>query len=203
MTLTEYANKISDLTANNKDDPEIYSTLQPMIEMFLRRKKVCNCSRDYSDLSYVIAGDLFMSISNENLVISNILGYLEKIYRKYAHTYYNEHSGLNQVSFEDVSGKDLHEFGRYNYQSDVDEIINKTYLLNIKSIVDDVLVSSCKYDICSKAYHNLKLSLVLSILRGQEVCFHLTKEQEFYLKLIYTNFHNKVVKDGIDMNEGI
>ena len=198
MRLTEYEELIKKLVSVDRNNPEIYINLQQMIEMFLRRKKVCNCSKDFQDLSYVIAGDLYLQIL-DGYNVDYLLGYLEKVYRKYAHAYYNE-SKLSTISYDEAqadptfvqNGSSVYEYNCVN---------NKVYLQDIIRVVDEVMMNSCKYEPMSTAFTNLKLSLILSLLRGTEVHFHLNKEQGFYLKLILTNFRRKVVNDGLDITE--
>lgn len=194
MKLTEYEVLIKTLVKKNPQDPEIYNNLQKMIEMFLRRKKVCNCRKDYEDLSYVLAGDMFMKIYQGDK-IDYYLGYLEKVYRPYAHRYYDEND-VERINVEDVTDRDSYKRSLYG-SNDYDTIISKLFLEEMEDIINEVMLQSCKYDPSGPAFLNLKLSLVLSLIKGEEVYYNLSPDQKFYLKLIIANFHNKIIKEGL------
>lgn len=192
MRLVEYEELIKSQIKDNRRNPEIYTNLQKMIEMFLRRKKVCKTTKDYQDMSYLLAGDIFMKIINGE-DISYYLGYLEKVYRKYAHQYYKDNSS-EIIEYDDSTNVEELLYG-YRSSYAYEYIGNKLYLENIGKVIDQIMYQSCKYDPESSAFNNLKLSLILSILRNQEVSFHLNHEQTFYLKMILTNFYDKILKD--------
>lgn len=199
MKLKEYEDLIKKQFEENKCNEEIYINLQKMIEMFLRRKKVCNCSKDYEDVSYIMAGDLYLKFINEEKTPDHLLGYLARAYQSYAHEYYDENSGaLGQVPVEEIRTT---VFSPSSYSYEVNCVNSRVYLQEIVRVIDEVMMNSCKYDPNSVAFMNLKLSLILTILKGEITSFHLNQEQTFYLNLIYTNFKNKIVRDGFDLEE--
>ncbi len=195
MRLTEYENIIKNKVQKNNHDETIYEDLQKMIYTFLQRKKACRSSRDYEDVSYIIAGDLFMMISN-NKEISCYLGYLEKIYLRYVLAYYKENTSEEVISFEDAElEKTLIYLGSsddYNY------IDNKLYLSDIVKVIDKVLKYSCKYSPNHLASLNLQLSLVLSLLKENTIIYHLTPDQGFYLEMVVTNFYSNIWADLLE-----
>lgn len=191
MRLLEYEVLIKKQVSEDVNNPEIYNNLQKMILMFLQRKKVCRCKQDYEDMSYLLAGDMYMQLLNGE-TFNYYLGYLEKIHRKYAQQYYKDHSSEfiyfdDSDNFNDLVG----DLGSYDYNY----IDDKIYLEEIWRTIDIVMNNSCKYDRMSKGYLNLRLSLVLSLLRGEETHFHLEPDQKYYLRLILTNFNSIVKKD--------
>lgn len=191
MRLIECESLIKEKVKANREDPEIYNLLQQMIITFLMRKKACNSYRDYDDLSYVIAGDLFLKIIAGN-EINYYLGYLEKAYRKYVQEYYKEyHSGI--LSFEDAIDSEESVYGRRSSR-DFAYARDRVYLEDCSLVINDVLDSS-KYDPDHPAFNNLKMSLILSVLKGSEVYFRLEEDQKFYLKLLLICFYNKIIKD--------
>ena len=194
MKLVEYEVLIKKQVAEDLNNPEIYNNLQRMILMFLQRKKVCHCLKDYEDMSYLLAGDVYMKILGGEK-IGYFLGYLEKVYRKYAQQYYKDHSSefIYYDDSDDFADTVFNQFSHYDY----DCVNNKIYLEKIWKVIDQVMASSCKYDRMSRAYLNLRLSLVLSLLRGRETCFHLEPDQKFYLKFIMTNFCSIIKKEAI------
>lgn len=199
MKLKEYESLIKKQFEENRYNEEIYVNLQKMIEMFLRRKKVCNCSKDYEDMSYIMAGDLYLKFINEEKTPDYLLGYLAKAYQNYAHEYYDENSGaLGQIPVEEIRTTVL---SPNSYSYEVNCVNSKVYLQEIVRVIDEIMMNSCKYDPNSVAFMNLKLSLILTVLKEELTPFHLNQEQVFYLNLIYINFKNKIVKDGFDLDE--
>lgn len=199
MKLTEYEDLIKKQFKEDMFNEEIYVNLQKMINMFLRRKRVCNCSKDYEDMSYVMAGDLYLKFLQEESLPNYLVGYLGQAYQSYAHEYYEEHSGiLGNLPVEEVRTV---VFSPNSYTYEIGCSNNRVYLQEIIRVVDEVMLNSCKYDPNSSAFINLKLSLVLSAIRGELTPFHLNQEQTFYLGLVYTNFCNKIINDGLDLEE--
>ena len=195
MRLIEYESYIKELVTKDVNNPEIYNSLQEMIMAFLKRKKVCRCKKDYEDLSYLIAGDIYLSMVKENLRINYYLGYLEKVYRKYAHDYYKENSSECLVFDDKLDAESVGQ--TYNFRDEFSHIRNKVYLEDCDKIIEEVMSKSCKYDRNSYVYNNLKMSLILSLLRGNLINFHLDNEQFSYLNLILKNFQNTVKKETI------
>ena len=83
---------------------------------------------------------------------------------------------------------------------DFSKVLNKLYLKDIGKIIDKVMEESCKYKYQSKEYLNLKLSLMVSILRNSKFEFHLSQEQSFYLKLLIVAFYEEVKKEGFGVS---
>lgn len=199
MRLVEYEYSIKTRIKKDRNDPDIYQELQRMIYMFLRRKRVGNCPKDVEDISYMIAGDLYMDIL-EGVEITFFLGYLDKIYKNYVSKFYEGIQG--QVPFDpsiDANQVILGNPSTYDYVY----ARNKIYLEDIQRVVDKVMEDTCKYKPWTPAYSNLKISLMLSILRDEFVSFHLQPEQEFYLKLIIVQFYQEVKVNGLDIESSV
>ena len=195
MRLMEYEYAIKSKVRENPSDPEIYNLLQVLSYYFLLRKKICRTSKDAEDISYIIAGDIFLRIT-EGEYFSYILGFLEKIYRGAVYSYYGDTS---IISLDATDSPDLllgtSSIAEYNM------VLNKIYLSDILSVIDKVMEGSCKYRVDSSAYLNLKVSLLLSLIRGEVSGFHLTPDQLCYLKLIIPSFYNQIKKDGLGMSD--
>lgn len=197
MRLVEYEQTIKKLIENDKNDPQIYNNIQQLTYYFLIRKKVCKSIKDIEDISFTVAADLYMKIlAGEEFTY--IMSYLERIYRDYVRRYYRETGEVISLdpsieTKETILGKST--MFEYNYTN------NKIYLKNIGSIIDSVMKRSCKYKRDSVAYLNLKSSVALSLIRGTSCAFHLDPEQEYYLKIVLSNFYNKVKEDGLGIND--
>lgn len=197
MRLTDYEVEIKNRISQNREDPEIYNLLQELSYRFLLRKKVCKSLKDAEDISYVIAGDTFMKI-RDGETYSYILGYLERIYKGYIRDHYQNSTDVISL---DSSDRAHDIFGWSTAMYDFNKLDNKIYLERFDSIIDEVMEDSCKYKIGSTSYLNLKLSLVLSLIRDQVSPFHLSSEETFYLRLIIPNVYARIKDDGIGIND--
>ena len=194
MRLLEHESLIKSKVKSDRKDPEIYNLLQRMTFMFLKRKRVGQTEKDREDISFMIAGDLYMRIVNGE-DFSYFLGYLEKIYKEYLEKFYEGYK--NQVQLDpsiDVNHEILGNPTVFDYY----RLNNKVYLKEIYRVIDELMDESCKYKRQSRDYLNLKLSLVLSLLREEITNFHLGPEQTFYLKLLIVKFYSKVKEEGLD-----
>lgn len=193
MRLTEYETTIKSKIQQNPNDQTIYEDLQKMILIFLTRKKACKSANDYEDISYLLAGDMYLSIINGTRY-NYYLGYLEKVYLRYVLQYYADNFEPDIVHIEDPT--DLEYLMDYTSNpQEYNEICDKCYIENIKTIVDQIMIQSCKYDSDTTAYLNLKLSLVVSLIRDTPTYYHLLPEHQFYLNMIIKNFQSKILSD--------
>lgn len=193
MRLTEYETTIKSKVNNDPNDPSIYEDLQKMILIFLSRKKACRSGKDYEDISYLLAGDIYLSIT-QGTRYNYYLGYLEKIYMRYVLQYYSENSDPEIFYTEDPL--DALSLSDYTYQvEEYNMICDRVYLKDIGKLVEQVMNQSCKYDPNSLVFLNLKLSLLLSLLRREPVYYHLQPEHQFYLTMIIKNFQSKILLD--------
>ena len=173
--------------SQDKNNPEIYNNLQKMIYMFLRRKQVGQSPREAEDVSYTFAGDLYMKILSGD-EIEYYLGYLERKHKEYFKEYYRM-SRFNEPydpSYDDSKLQEVQDYRNYENRT-----LNKVYLQDVNLIIDKILEKS-KYRHNSKSYVNLKLSLALSLLNDRVVAFHLSKEEEEYLKFLTILFYNEI-----------
>ena len=199
MRLLDHESAIKTLLKTNREDPEIYDHLQKMTFIFLRRKKVCRNDKDREDISFTIAGDLFMRlIQGEDF--SYFLGYLDKIYKEYLDKFYEGYK--DHVPF-DPSIDANHEILGNPSVFDYYRLNNEVYLKEIYRVVEQLMDEACKYRRDSKEHINLRLSLVLSLIRGEVTSFHLEPEHTFYLKLLVVKFYNKVKEEGLDVDSNL
>lgn len=196
MRLIEYEQTIKDLIKENRNNPEIYNLLQEMILMFLRRKRSPGGPQELEEVSYTMAGDIYIKIvAGED--INYFLGYFDKKYKEYFKDYYEVERYTEPY---DPSLNDKEIWRRSEGSQDFSKVLNKLYLKDIGRIVDKVMEESCKYKYQSKEYLNLKLSLMVSILRNSKFEFHLSQEQSFYLKLLIVAFYEEVKKEGFGVS---
>lgn len=200
MRLVEYEQSVKELIKSDRTDPEIYNLLQGMALMFLQRKKACNTAKDAEDISFMLAGDIFMRVI-EGEDFNYFLGLLEKIYRSYVTLYYVDNK-TEYLTFDASVDTQRTVYGHsttYEYAC----CANKMYLEEISSVVTKVMESSCKYRKGTPVYLNLQLSLMLSVLRGRLTTFHLQPEHEYYLKLLLVNFYSRVKEDGLGFADNL
>ena len=188
MNLIEYEQTIKGLVKENKSNPDIYNYLQEMTLLFLRRKKPLDSSQYLLDVSYTIAGDIFLKII-DGADMTYYLGYLERIYRDYLReekAYLSktfpfeevyEHTEIPELIIPPISLKDA---------------ANEIYLKKINQVIERIMKKCCKYRQRSKEYLNLKLSLVLSILRDTRTYFHLEEEQIVYLDFLLVRLYDEL-----------
>lgn len=193
MKLYEYESKIRDQIENDINNPELFLDIQRVTGYFLRRKKACHCARDYTEIACHIAEDVYMDLLDGKR-FDHLYGYLNRIYRTYVIQYYKDY-GPDVISFdENIKLKDIvQDPAAYmnNYLN------NRIYLLEIGNVVEQTMLDSCKYVSDSKAYLNLKVSLLLTTLRGDTSYFHLDEAQSFYLNIIKVNFYNQIRKESL------
>lgn len=196
MRLVEQEQMIKRMVREDISNPEIYNCLQKMILMFLKRKKAPgNCQR-YEEVSYTMAGDIYMKLL-EGETVDYFLGYFDRKYKEYFREYYE--SEKYDIPF-DPSLDEYMSLGQNFGVQDFHNAINKLYLEDIERVVDKVM-EKCKYVKCSSAYINLKLSLMISILRNELTTFHLDEGQSLYLKFLIVAFYEEIKKSGIDLDE--
>lgn len=199
MTLYEQEKYIKDLVKLDRRNPEIYEKLQEMIYMFLRRKRIGRNPKEVQDISYTMAGDLYLRIL-EGEDIFNYLGLLDKEHR----SYFEEYSS-SRIFFEpyDVS-LDPKLFNGEPPTYDFIKVDNKIYLEEIHKVINQVIEKSCKYKPWTPEYNNLKVSLALTLLRGEETYYHLSEECKHYLKFLVVSFYNEVRKTSyFDIGGGL
>lgn len=187
MRLTEYEQLIKKQITQDRNNPEIYNNLQKMIYMFLRRKQVGKSPEEVEEVSYTFAGDIYMKILSGD-EIEYYLGYLERKHKEYFREYYRM-SRFNEPydpTYDDSKVQEVQDYRDYENRA-----LNKVYLQNVDRIIDKLLRNS-KYKYNSKSYINLKLSLALSLLNDRIVVFHLSKEEEEYLKFLTILFYNEI-----------
>lgn len=189
MKLYEQEQVVKDLIKNDRNNPEIYLKLQQMIYMFLRRKKIGNSPKEVEEVSYTMAGDLFLKII-EGEEISNFFGLLDKEHRKYFTEYYEREKYIEPY---DIT-MDPRILNESSFENDFAKVNNKIYLEDINKVINEVMDKSCKYKPWTVEYNNLKVSLALSILRRKKVNFHLNLECEYYLNILIASFYNEVKK---------
>lgn len=194
LRLVDYESEIRKLVESNPQDPEIYNKLQEMVRMFLLRKKASDSSREIEEVSYTIAGDMFMQIINGEK-IDYYLGYLDKIYRPYFKDYYDSRKYLEPYD-PSLDGKRV--LRRFTTTQDYSKVVNKVYFEEVDKIIDQVMEKCCKYRKGTSTYLNLKLSIILSLRSGSLVPFHLSKEESFYLRILVISLYRKIRKSGVE-----
>ena len=180
MTLTEYENIIKEKVDHDPKDPQIYVLLQQFIEQYLVRKKACKTRYDYIEVANTLAEDVYLNILN-GTVLNRYMLYFDKCYKRYVKKYYEENKKtfvVPDVPHETINVEDDKEFKI------------RLCIENLDSLVDELLAESCKYSKYTTVYNNLKLSLILSLLRHEETYFHLNKSQQSYVKTLYSKFIN-------------
>lgn len=193
MKLTEYEQKIKDLIKTDKNDPEIYCSLQKMIYLFLLRKRAGDDIRELEEVSFTIAGDLFIKI-RDGETINYFLGYLERKYHEYFKEYYR-FSRFNEPY--DPSYDDSRSSQSEKAEGDLKEVLTKVYLSDIGKVVDNVFEESCKYVYNSAPYINLKVSALLTLIRNGEITdFHLNEFQRNYLRLLVVRLYSEIQLSG-------
>lgn len=199
MKLLEYEQSLKSRMTKDITDPQIYTDLQEMILMFLRRKHATRCYKDSEDLSHIIAGDLYIQLINKELNVEYYLGYLDKIYHSYVRDFYGE--SLDELPFDpsiDVNAEILGHPSTYDFVYARDKI----YLQDIGKVIEYFLDRTCKYSEMS-VYNNLEISLLLSVLRGRLVNFRLTDEQFIYLRLLVVRFYQEVKVNGFEIESSL
>lgn len=189
LTLNEQEELIKELVSKDRSNPEIYVMLKDMTLIFLYRKHACDYKEEYEDIAHTIATDMYMKIYAEHVTYNHYLGYLNSVYKRYIQKYREEIS--TSLSYEEIAGTAL--LNKTVIENPFSKINNKVYLEDINTIIDKLMSRFCKYDAWSCAFNNLKLSLILTILRGEETSFHLNAEQSAYLGLLISKFKEEVI----------
>ena len=197
MKLYEYESKIKEQIEEDVNNPELFLNIQRVTGYFLRRKKACHCAGDYADVACHIAEDIYMDLL-EGKRFTHLYGYLNRIYRTYVIEYYKDY-GPDVISFDEhIKLKDIvRDPAAYmnNYLN------NRFYLLEIGKVVDQTMLDSCKYTYNSKDYINLKVSLLLTTLRGDNSYFHLDEAQSYYLNLMKVNLYSQIRKESLGVED--
>lgn len=120
--------------------------------------------------------------------ISYYLGYLEKKHKEYFREYYSV-TRFNEPYdpyYDDIKSDNVSA----NF-IEFDRTLSRIYLDDVSKIVDKVF-DNCKYLYNSTEFINLKLSLVLSLVKDEIVTFHLDEEHYVYLRLLIILFYSEV-----------
>lgn len=196
MRLVECEQKVKELIRSDKNNPEIYNLLQQMILFFLKRKKAPGGAARIEEISYTMAGDVYMKILQGD-EIEYFLGYFEKKYREYFKDYYEVEKYM--VPFDPILDDPVY-FKQLSGTKDYSESLNRVYLEKIERVIDKVMEKGCRYPYNSYEYLNIKLSLMISLLRGEVFRFHVGVEEEFDIKMLIVSFYEKVKKEGINFS---
>lgn len=191
LTLSEQEEIIKDIVSKDPSNPEIYTMLKDMIRVFLYRKRACDYKEEYEDIAHTLATDMYMKIYSEHVVYNHYLGYINSVYKRYIQNYREEIGASGTISYEEIAGTSL--LNKTTKENPFNKINNKVYLEDINATIDTLMSRFCKYDAWSSAFNNLKISLILTILRGEETVFHLNAEQTAYLGLLISKFKEEVI----------
>ena len=136
-------------------------------------------SFEFREYQFDAVFDICLNIL-EGITLNRYMLYFDRCYKRYVNKYYKENKKIFIVPENNLEIP-INE----NKEFQVKLLLN-----NFDIVIDELLAESCKYSKYSPVYNNLKLSLLLSLLRKEEVYFHLNKSQRSYVKVLY----NKLLK---------
>ena len=194
MRLVDLENQIKQMVAENPNNPDVFNKLYDLIYVHLKRTKYVNTDDESRNVALLFAEDLYMRIL-DGFPLQSYLGYIFKVRIKYVKMYrkmyesevfdINENSLLRETMFElfGNSGTTHRDYMEIDMYDSIDSLI---------SLIDEILEHSCMYESYTSEYLNIRTSIVMSLITGEETKLFVDERLENYFRLMLVR-----VKEGI------
>ena len=181
---------IYQMSVEDKNNPEIYNELYKLIKQMLLTKKLKINDKDIDEISYTMAGDMYLKIIDGNF-FKHPTNYIEKTYRRYIDIQCNP---KDLIDVDTVSSMLLEKEYFSSFTEDLNNTIIRVYLEDIQILIKQLL-TECPIKEDTIDYMNFKVSIILSLLYGDIRLYHLDRSYKPYVKVFTINFYEKIKAD--------
>lgn len=169
---------------NGVKDPKVYDLIYDLSYRFLRYKKSINNENDIVGISNIIAEELYLKVYNGKKIYK-WLSYIDK----YKYTAYSIWSSLTGREIIDTDGDlqlyyVMRSISTSSYATIDKDIDNRDYIENISNTLDTILYNT-RYNPISIEYMNLKVDIMLSLIKGEYIEYFNNGKQNNYNRLVY------------------
>lgn len=194
MRLTERERLIRSMEEEDISNPEIYPQLFELAFGIIQYKKWVELAKDAKEIAEYIAEDMFLTIRNGTLIYAP-LEWIRRRIQGYIVRYRKENNTEIISIADDPALKEGIEYmstgSSKSTQQDYVRIYERDYIDKLGLVVNEIMDSS-RYKKNSTEYLNLRTSLMLSVLRGSQIDYHLDEECSRYLHQLIIQFKELV-----------
>ena len=200
MRLIEIEDKLKQLIEEDINNPEVFNTINKLIYLHIKRRKLVSCDRDAQEIDILMAEDLYMKILRGEPLYS-WLGYISKACIGYIRKYRK----MNSSEIIDTTGnyelmESIIQLSSASYdmsQKDYNTVIAKMSLNNVTEIVEGTIEKVCRYDRFSSQYTNFVISAYISIIKNEACTIFLDESESMQFRIIFAK-----VKEAIQNSYG-
>lgn len=199
MRLIDIENNIKKLVNEDINNPEVYNEIFKLSYLFLMRKRLLSNAEYAEEVAWIMAEDLYMKILSGGQIISWI-GYINKYYHGAIRTWRKMYSS----EVIDTTGNlDLEEAiiaMSVSNDAEYQNVLDNMYLSSVTKVIDYVLDNS-KYIEYTHEYTFAKISILVSLLRGEFIEYNLNDSEVNYTRLLYNKVKYSIIKGIKEDNE--
>jgi len=188
------------LVAEDVKNPEIYNKIFELSKSFIIRGKYVSNFTNVVDIATIIAEELYLKIYNGGK-IDYWVAYIGKTMPAYIRIWkklYGSEIIDTEDNFEMSNAILSMSFSNNNNYSSVTDYDFINYLPNI---INNVL-NEIKYYKDTKPYLNIRLSLLLSFIKGDFVSYNLSDIESSYARFVFSVV-KEIIKDNLRENNVI
>lgn len=200
MRLIEIEDKLKQLIEEDINNPEVFNTINKLIYLHIKRRKLVSYDRDAQEIAILMAEDLYMKILRGEPLYS-WLGYISKACIGYIRKYRK----MNSSEIIDTTGnyelmESIIQLSSASYdmsQKDYNVVIAKMSLDSMTEIIEETIEKACRYDRFSSQYTNFVISAYISLIKNEVCTMFLDESESMQFRIIFAK-----VKEAIQNNYG-
>jgi len=198
--------ELTKLVNENRNNPEIYKKLHAITFNYLYNVlKPGSELYDYDTIACDIAADLFLRI-RKGAKIEYWLNYISRTLKMY---YLRDYQKKNWSVVIDTTGSATLEealkqcfIDNSTNSSPINNSLNIIYLEQFEKILNKVLYNS-KFNFNSKERVNLQISILLTLLKGENTYFHIEEYLYPYIPIIIAQLKTEIINSGLFIEDNI
>lgn len=197
MRLIEIEDQIKDMIKEDVKNPEIYYKIWDLAYFWLKRNKKMSYDNEAREVADLIAEDLYLKVYMGKPVYSWI-GYIAISYISYIKMWRKENTTeiIDTRESPEVAETliEMSTSSNISSQANYDLILSEVYLNEMSEVINSVLEES-RINIDTKDWLNARITLLLSLERGEYIPYRLTEENSQYCRMLLTKIKDKIHKD--------
>ena len=198
--------ELTKLVNENRNNPEIYKKLHAITFNYLYNVlKPGSELYDYDTIACDIAADLFLRI-RKGAKIEYWLNYISRTLKMY---YLRDYQKKNWSVVIDTTGSATLEealkqcfIDNSTNSSPINNSLNVIYLEQFEKILNKVLYNS-KFNFNSKERVNLQISILLTLLKGENTYFRIEEYLYPYIPIIIAQLKTEIINSGLFIEDNV
>ncbi len=198
MKLAELEKNVVRKIEKDINDPEVFNALRDLIYYWLLRAKKLRKTADAHNVATEMAGDLYMKALGGQVIdywlpyIRASYGHYLKNYKEYNYKQYFNLTGDPEavVSMAELfnGSLSLSNFSAATFS----EVSDIDFICSLPKFIDSLIEDSCRY---TKSSHvlNLKISLLLGLVRSSDPVFRIPTGDSNYIKFLKNEFRSRLI----------